>query len=168
MVALSPIQAAAMAAERRLQDDIWCGSLSCEAFDEGEVISDKFQDLVCKEKTAGNSRLCHDSCGHGLDPTSPKRSRESNNNSLFQSSNSHLESNFVDLTMDSEGKSRQSENSFSKSSCQPESSYVGLSGASSSRSMSNHDGKRNIEETATWECGVCTLLNPVSVYLFVS
>ncbi|KAK2640192.1 hypothetical protein Ddye_027987 [Dipteronia dyeriana] len=26
MVDLSPIQAAAMAAERRLQDDIWCGS----------------------------------------------------------------------------------------------------------------------------------------------
>eukprot|EP00262_Sarcandra_glabra_P002553 TRINITY_DN12942_c1_g1_i1.p1 TRINITY_DN12942_c1_g1~~TRINITY_DN12942_c1_g1_i1.p1 ORF type:complete len:320 (+),score=57.96 TRINITY_DN12942_c1_g1_i1:153-1112(+) len=28
MVALSPIQAAAMAAERRLQDDLWCGSKS--------------------------------------------------------------------------------------------------------------------------------------------
>ncbi|KAJ6417043.1 hypothetical protein OIU84_002856 [Salix udensis] len=30
MVALSPIQAAAMAAERRLQDEIWCGSLLAE------------------------------------------------------------------------------------------------------------------------------------------
>ena len=70
MVALSPIQAAAMADERRLQDDIWRGSLSCEASDDGEGISDKLQDFVCKEKTAGNSRLCHDSCGHGLDPTS--------------------------------------------------------------------------------------------------
>lgn len=168
MVALSPIQAAAMAAERRLQDDIWCGSLACEASDDGEDISDKLQDLVCKEKSAGSSRICHDSSGHGLDPTSRKRSRETNNNSLFQSSTNHLESNFVDLTMDSEEKSQQSENSFSKSSCQPESSYVGLSGASSSRSMSNHDGKHNIEETAMWECGVCTLLNPVSVYLFVS
>ncbi|XP_077238277.1 DNA-dependent metalloprotease WSS1-like [Tasmannia lanceolata] len=29
MSALSPIQAAAMAAERRLQDDLWCGSGSC-------------------------------------------------------------------------------------------------------------------------------------------
>lgn len=32
MDALSPIQAAAMAAERRLQDDIWCGFQSSEAY----------------------------------------------------------------------------------------------------------------------------------------
>lgn len=35
MAALSPIQAAAMAAERRLKDDIWCGSQSTDAFDDG-------------------------------------------------------------------------------------------------------------------------------------
>lgn len=30
MAALSPLQAAAMAAERRMQDDLWCGSVSQE------------------------------------------------------------------------------------------------------------------------------------------
>lgn len=166
MAALSPIQAAAMAAERRLQDDIWCGSSACGASDEGEGVSDK--DLVCEEIGAGSSRLCRDSSGPGVDSTSRKRSREFNNNSLFQTSNNHLESNFVDLTADFEGKSRGSENSLSKTNCHPESSFVGSSGASSTKSMPNHDAKCNTEETAMWECKVCTLLNSVSVCLFVS
>ncbi|KAH8494130.1 hypothetical protein H0E87_020767, partial [Populus deltoides] len=43
MAALSPIQAAAMAAERRLQDEIWCGSLLAETDEtsgDGETSSD--------------------------------------------------------------------------------------------------------------------------------
>lgn len=45
MVALSPIQAAAMAAERRLQDEIWCGSQSAEVFEQGESSNDVKENL---------------------------------------------------------------------------------------------------------------------------
>nr|XP_048323488.1 uncharacterized protein LOC107434516 isoform X3 [Ziziphus jujuba var. spinosa] len=163
MVGLSPIQAAAMAAERRLQDDIWCGSASCEASEDGEGSPDKLPDIRRTEQGAG-------ACD--LDPISRKRSHESNSNSSFQTSDSRLKSNFIDLSMDSsesiymqdpnmrsKGKSRVSENSSSKSNCHPESTFMSLSGPSSSKSTSNCDTHYTIE-TAQWECEVCTLLNP--------
>lgn len=101
MVALSPIQAAAMAAERRLQDDIWCGSQSCEASGDEESSSDILQDLVHMEKSAGGSGLDGVSRSRAADAAvSRKRSRESDQSSFGQSSNDHLESDFVDLSMD--------------------------------------------------------------------
>ncbi|KAB1203827.1 Mitochondrial import inner membrane translocase subunit TIM50 [Morella rubra] len=57
MVALSPIQAAAMAAERRLQDEIWCGSQSCETFGDEERSSDILQDLIYEEQSVGSSMI---------------------------------------------------------------------------------------------------------------
>lgn len=172
MVGLSPVQAAAMAAERRLQDDIWCGSASCEASEDGEGSSDKLHDIIHTEQSAGVL---------GLDSISRKRSRESNIDSSFQTSNSHLKSNFLDLSMDasesnsmldpnmrSQQQSRVSDNSFSKSNCRPESTFMGLSGPSSSESFCNNDTKHYTGETAQWECGVCTLLNPVSIYFYFS
>ncbi|EXB36081.1 DNA damage response protein WSS1 [Morus notabilis] len=131
MVALSPIQAAAMAAERRLQDDLWCGSVSGEAVDDGEGSIDKSHDLARREQGAGTSKLGYDSSVLASDSTSRKRIRESNKFSSVQSPNGHLGSNFVDL------------------SCEP-----------SSGSTFNFDTKHNIEESAMWECGTCTLLNP--------
>lgn len=95
MVALSPIQAAAMAAERRLQDDLWCGSASGEAVEDGEGDSDKPQDV------AGTSKIGCNSSVHASDSLSRKRSRELNNFSSAQSSNGHLGSNFVDLSGES-------------------------------------------------------------------
>ncbi|KAJ9182541.1 hypothetical protein P3X46_006525 [Hevea brasiliensis] len=56
MVALSPIQAAAMAAERRLQDEIWCGSQSAEVFEEGESSTDITEDLSNIGQIPGSSR----------------------------------------------------------------------------------------------------------------
>ncbi|KAF2288965.1 hypothetical protein GH714_023144 [Hevea brasiliensis] len=56
MVALSPIQAAAMAAERRLQDEIWCGSQSAEVFEEGESSNDVTKDLLDVGQSTGCSR----------------------------------------------------------------------------------------------------------------
>ncbi|KAL5548614.1 hypothetical protein UlMin_003845 [Ulmus minor] len=121
MAALSPIQAAAMAAERRLQDDIWCGSMSSEIFEDGER-SDKSRDLEDKESNGSV---------HASGPMSRKRNHESINVSSVQSPNCGLKSNVIDLT-----------------------------GGSSSTSVSNRDVKCNTEETAMWECGMCTLLNP--------
>ncbi|KAJ6292905.1 hypothetical protein OIU78_024978 [Salix suchowensis] len=51
MVALSPIQAAAMAAERRLQDEIWCGSLLAEIDETSE--SSRLQN--CRKRDASTS-----------------------------------------------------------------------------------------------------------------
>ncbi|KAA8527052.1 hypothetical protein F0562_008719 [Nyssa sinensis] len=83
MVALSPIQAAAMAAERRLQDDIWCGSDSCEIYGEGESSTDLLQKPVSTSVTAGNSRLCSGFDAHSSDARSRKRNHETNNSSLI-------------------------------------------------------------------------------------
>lgn len=138
MVALSPVQAAAMAAERRLQDEIWCGSASCEDAQEGETSSDLIQgqsagtsrlssgsppfvDLSIDASSLSESMLTHDE-------RSQKRSRESDKISISYSFYGRPESNFVDLTM----------------------------GASTSGSMLNY----NMEEPLMWECGTCTLLNP--------
>lgn len=72
MGALSPIQAAAMAAERRLKDDIWCGSQSAEVFEQGESsndvkenLSDVGQITECSRPDNG-SKLNHDTV-HNLE-----------------------------------------------------------------------------------------------------
>jgi hypothetical protein len=130
MAALSPIQAAAMAAERRFQDDIWCGSQSCEAAEDEESSSDILQDLVFMGQSAGGSGLDGGSSARAVDPVSRKRRRESDQNSFGQSSKDH---------------------------------------ASTSWSMLDRDNRSlNSEEPAMWECGKCTLLNPVSVSMLNS
>lgn len=171
MVALSPIQAAAMAAERRLQDDIWCGSQSWEASGVEESGSDILQDLVYQEQSGGSSSVDRDLSSHAVDALSRKR-----NQGLDQSSNGPLESNFVDLSMDAsksgsalghDTRSRKisckSDNtSSSQSNCQPE-SVVDLSSPSSESVLSRIttcDRTLNPEEPAMWQCGTCTLLNP--------
>ncbi|XP_030928706.1 uncharacterized protein LOC115954877 [Quercus lobata] len=179
MVSLSPIQAAAMAAERRLQDDIWCGSQSCEASGDEESSSDILQDLVHMEQSAGGSRLDGGSRTRAADAAvSRKRSRETDQSSFGQSSNDHVESNFVDLSMDAstsgsmldrDNRSKKrignSDNtSFSQSTCWPEPDFVDLSCPSSSGPVLSCDTMcdrtLNSEEPAMWECGTCTLLNP--------
>lgn len=90
MAALSPIQAAAMAAERRLQDEIWCGSLSAEASANGENSSDITEDLVYMEEMTECSRLYN----------GRKRGCESNKRTDFLSSSGLSESIFVDLSED--------------------------------------------------------------------
>lgn len=181
MVALSPIQAAAMAAERRLQDDIWCGSQSCEASGDEESSSDILQDLVHMEKSAGGSGLDGGSRSRAaVAAVSRKRSRESDQSSFGQSSKDHVESNFADLSMDAstsgsmldcDNRSKKrignSDNtSFSQSTCRPEPDFVDLSCPSSSEPVlgcdTMCDRTLNSEEPAMWECGTCTLLNPVS------
>ncbi|XP_062081258.1 uncharacterized protein LOC133786059 [Humulus lupulus] len=131
MVALSPVQAAAMAAERRLQDDIWCGSVSCDASECGESSSDKPEDLSHVKQTAGISKVHSTSSAYASNSISRKRSRESSNFSPAQPPNGHSQSNFIDL-----------------------------SGASPSGLNSDHDSEHNTQETTMWGCETCTLLNP--------
>ncbi|KAI8557498.1 hypothetical protein RHMOL_Rhmol04G0015300 [Rhododendron molle] len=169
MTALSPIQAAAMAAERRLQDDIWCGSQSCEESGEGESSSDITEKSVRMGISAGNSRLPSSFDTRASDAIPRKRSQDSNNGCP--------EYTVVDLTTDSsvpssmvkrdsvpQKRSRETrDKSFLESSNDhPKSTLVDLSlDASTSGSVFNNDETHNIEEFATWECVTCTLLNPI-------
>ncbi|KAK9269168.1 hypothetical protein L1049_000937 [Liquidambar formosana] len=171
MVALSPIQAAAMAAERRLHDDIWCGSQSCENAGEGESHSD-----ISQRQSAGSSGIYSGANAHALDAICQKKSCELESSSFFQSSGGHLDSNFVDLSEDasisgsvlnhdvkSRKRSRESDNSSFLQSfySHPESSVVDLSmDASTSGSVLNYNGTCNTEEPVMWECETCTLMNP--------
>lgn len=164
MVALTPIQAAAMAAERRLQDDIWCGSQSCENSEDGE--SHQNHGAQCAE----TSVTYNGSNVEVLNATSHKRNRDTYRSTSFESFNSPAESSFVDA---SKGVSvvgsvnkrdvksckticQSVEGSDSQSpSCRPECSLVDLTGCSTLSSET-----RNGEVPDMWECGACTLLNP--------
>ncbi|KAF5479052.1 hypothetical protein F2P56_005557 [Juglans regia] len=172
MVALSPIQAAAMAAERRLQDDIWCGSQSCEASGDEESSSDILQNLVNMEQMGGSSRLEGGKSAHSVDAISRKRSQESDRSLFYQSSNDHLESNLDASTpcsmLHHENISQKrickSDNtSFSQSTHRQESDFMDLPNPSSEPGHSHDtipDRTLNPEEPLMWECGTCTLLNP--------
>ncbi|KAF8414250.1 hypothetical protein HHK36_002250 [Tetracentron sinense] len=132
MVALSPIQAAAMAAERRLQDDIWCGSESCEVSDGGESISDLPQKIASRRQFAENSKHFDGTKTHASDEIPWKKSIESDNSSFFPSSNVAPQSSSVDLS----------------------------ARVSTSESLINHDATYNAKDSVNWECGTCTLFNP--------
>ncbi|XP_057472535.1 uncharacterized protein LOC130761092 [Actinidia eriantha] len=167
MVALSPIQAAAMAAERRLQDEIWCGSLSYDISGEGESDSDIAEKHVYVGHSAGNSRLQSGFDVQPSDTISRKRNQDSGNSSFSESSISRPESRFVDLTTATSSvpqkRSRQTDNkSLSQSlNSKPKSSFVDLStDASASESLPNSDATHSAEESSMWECVTCTLLNP--------
>ncbi|EEF39621.1 uncharacterized protein LOC8286855 [Ricinus communis] len=157
MIALSPIQAAAMAAERRLQDEIWCGSQSAEVSEDGENSTDIAEDLVDARQTARSSRP----------DNGRKRSRELSNTTDSQSFNGHLESNIVDLSTDvsTSGSIRDRGTNPKKrtwnlyKSASSDSAFINLIGGSSLGSIANHE-IHSSEELAMWECAACTLLNP--------
>ncbi|KAI4307884.1 hypothetical protein L6164_031013 [Bauhinia variegata] len=164
MGALTPVQAAAMAAERRLQDDIWCGSHSCEISGDEDVTCDSSEDHVHEGKNTENSRR-RETSSLNSDPVSQKRSRGSDPSSVFHSTTIPSESKLVDLTMDTTKFGSPSENQtryqgknpgFESVSRSQSSSMVGsaISGASSG-------GNRTLdfEQPEMWECLVCTLLN---------
>jgi hypothetical protein len=96
MKALSPGQAAAMAAERRLQDDLRCGSQSCDPSDHEDVNNGSSKNLINKQNNVGSSRPT-DNCNLAMDPTSRKRSRDKGSSLPVHSSSNPK---FVDLTMD--------------------------------------------------------------------
>ncbi|XP_007020541.2 PREDICTED: uncharacterized protein LOC18593311 isoform X1 [Theobroma cacao] len=165
MDALSPIQAAAMAAERRLQDDIWCGSHCSEVAGDEENSADTRQDHLDMEQRAESLRVKDVSSGHALGGNSGKRSLEPDKS--FQSMNDHLKSSFVDLTTDAPvlgsfincaARSPKSP----KRSCKSNNLIPTHSSSSASSSVPklNDDSSESQGITAMWECESCTLLNP--------
>ncbi|CAL0317348.1 unnamed protein product [Lupinus luteus] len=157
------VQAAAMAAERRLQDDVWCASQSCEPSDYEDVNYESAENLVHKGGNMGKSRLTNNS----IPPSeliSRKRCHVMDSSLLANSSSTPK---FVDLTMGSpkivdltgsQGRSFGIESiSHSHSGSQAGPSSANISG--SSRSLSGDERSLHSEEPAMWECLNCTLLN---------
>lgn len=99
MDALSPVQAAAMAAERRLQDDIWCGSQSFDTLDSGANSSDLSDNNVYGEHS--NGRSTHDSGRGAVDLVviSRKRSHETGSCPFSWPFSSHADACTMDLSM---------------------------------------------------------------------
>nr|XP_043621039.1 DNA-dependent metalloprotease WSS1 [Erigeron canadensis] len=131
MSSLTPGQAAAMAAERRLQDDIWCG----------------IQQLVEEEEeTVPQSSASSSVLGS-------KRSHQSND--------SHSELNFVDLTDVPSVSNAEATNNISvnKRSRQTECCIDLTTEDFASGSTSNEKTGRDTKSSG-WECMTCTLLNP--------
>lgn len=141
MAALSPIQAAAMAAERRLQDDLWCGSVSCGissavGSDSGVSGQPEFvgssKDFTVSKTDAKEVIILDDDSGFG----DSCNSKISSDNLLVRSLKDGSNSN----------------------------SKVGSSSASTLGLILNHSAQNNRKDKATWECSVCTLLNEVKLF----
>lgn len=156
MVALSPGQAAAMAAERRLRDNIWCGS---EFYDlSGE------DDCTTSLPESSNKGCCSEVSRtafgeHDKKEKSQKRRRESDDIYANQSDGREKKPSIIDLTKEaSENRSVRSSDKM-----HPSKDYGNdLSGeAPASSSLPNHD-LLNESVPGTWQCTTCTLLNPVS------
>lgn len=166
MCALSPVQAAAMAAERRLQDDIWCGSQSCELSSDEDADYNVAKDLEHKEEKVGCIRK-RDNSTLPLDPRSKKRRNESD-----PSFSAPSDFKYVDLTMDTtefgsisvhqiNSQRICSESEMiccSRSYTQGESSASDLS-IPSPKSLPDNRGTLHSEESGMWGCLMCTLLN---------
>ncbi|KAJ4881951.1 zinc ion binding [Raphanus sativus] len=143
---LTPIQAAAMAAERRFLDDIWCGSQSsAEALDEKE--NDCTEPVSVRETCTS------------LNARSVKRSSSCSNATTNSSSSHQWGSHVIDLTEEASFESR-----CTKRSCNPGDLCPSSSSSDEpliSSSLNGYSADQGIEETAMWECAECTLLNPL-------
>ncbi|XP_057430839.1 uncharacterized protein LOC130723732 [Lotus japonicus] len=146
MEALSPAQAAAMAAERRLQDNIWCGCEHSDHEDE-DVSYESAENIVHKRKIVGSTKLTNNST-LPWDQVSQKRSRSKD---LILPIHSSSASMFIDLTEDEQevGSITQHRN-------------FGLESVSDSQFNSQAGSSSHSEEPAMWECPMCTLLNMTS------
>ncbi|KAE8679158.1 Zinc ion binding isoform 2 [Hibiscus syriacus] len=146
--ALSPVQAAAMAAERRLQDDIWCGS-HCSEIAEDDGSADTLQDHLDTDQRAERSSVKDVSSGHPFGGNSHKRSHGQDK----------PKSNFVDLTISPvSGSAVNQDDKSLKRSCK--SNNLIPSSSSSFVPVLNDDSPEKQGETSMWECKSCTLLNP--------
>lgn len=166
MAALSPVQAAAMAAERRLQDDIWCGSGSCQELEDIENTPDLLQDAENMTESVECLRNIGSS-KHILDSVSRKRVCELDAGSTLQSSKKRQLPTFLDLTKDASTSSSVVDvTPKTQNRIDLENFLQTLSKdnpATPCSSLVDCCAKDNSEELHMWECEICTLLNPVSI-----
>lgn len=154
---LSPIQAAAMAAERRLLDDIWCGSQSIEALEDEENDSDTCREPVTIRKISTS-----------LTAKSGKRCSSSSNVSSCLPSSSHQQgSDVIDLTDEAASErctKRICNQGDQGPSCSKDEPNSGVMKSSATSSSTYRNANLSREGSAMWECAECTLLNPVSLF----
>uniref|UniRef100_A0A7N0U2Y2 Uncharacterized protein n=1 Tax=Kalanchoe fedtschenkoi TaxID=63787 RepID=A0A7N0U2Y2_KALFE len=157
MTALTPIQAAAMAAERRVQDDIWCGSHSLENVVEEE----------CSSKTRKSSvkeRDVHSSKNRPL-----KRSRDLNHQTSGSDAALGIKnlSNGLSISCSGKNQDRSAHRSVyaaaQTSECETDVTYTGTkvnkSATAPTCCPTTSQGKE-ATRFSLWECGLCTFLNP--------
>lgn len=144
MSALTPAQAAAMAAERRYQDDLWCG----------------LEEIVDEEEN-GNC------CGPQVNTVKNIKNSVTNTNSQKRthgSNNAHKESQIVDLEdAPLVSNSAVASDTLANKKGRQTGSFIDLT-CEASTSGSSSDQKTGCNSEAYgWECMMCTLLNPVSM-----
>lgn len=158
MSALTPVQAAAMAAERRLQDDIWCGLE--EVVEEEESSAGVPQEHQNIRNSASSSVL-----GADTNAKSQKRSCQETNGLPSQCCDGHSGPYFVDLTdvpsvsndISTNKRSRQTEKDANMPSPHDfEKSCIDLTGDASTSNQKTGCATKS----SGWECVMCTLLNP--------
>lgn len=161
MAALSPLQAAAMAAERRLQDNIWCGA---ESYDASEEKDEENNDEKPLEMVSGvgSSRSSGGSSAPVFQVLSQKRKHWSGGTPSSESHGGPLEPMVVDLTNSTSTlESTNHHHEVSKRIRQSDNSlHAPASNSAPSRCPSSTYGSHGTEESTMWECGTCTLLNP--------
>lgn len=181
MSALSPVQAAAMAAERRLQDEIWCASVSggfgaedmedpdpcgpaaASASSNASNGNNEHSGATASQEGAHNGGiinlidLSNDGKSTSLDVRVHSGAAASRKRSQNCDSTNLIDvSNNVDSTpVDVHGSKLYKRSSGSHAS----SSSLSIS-VSSSGLTTNHATGNKHSESAMWTCETCTLLNP--------
>ncbi|KAG9137189.1 hypothetical protein Leryth_012003 [Lithospermum erythrorhizon] len=158
MLALNPRQAAAMAAERRLLDNTWCGS---ESFDENDTTDQEPLAGCGKSKTSLelDERVLHES--------SLKRARVFRSNFTNRSSSScplDVEELFI-TSMSSQtgvGNGTQSTGKFSTWECS-KCTLLNPALAPVCELCSTHRPKDVDTKYNSWSCKICTLDNDVKL-----
>ncbi|KAL9230003.1 hypothetical protein vseg_005406 [Gypsophila vaccaria] len=166
MTSLSPVQAAAMAAERRLQDEIWCASSSNTGDAEEESNSDVFETISLGGPSVPSSSSCSGTCR--------KRSTGSSDGKLIDLTSDVVStSTSVHDAMPSKrprGTCTSSSSSFSKGHPEPKLSNHATTNKCGDDSfsrghpepkLSNHSATNKCGDVSvSWTCETCTLLNP--------
>ncbi|KAI3675809.1 hypothetical protein L1987_85405 [Smallanthus sonchifolius] len=147
MSALTSVQAAAMAAERRFQDDLWCG----------------LEEIVDEEENCKGGGP-HDNTTPNLKTSvtnakSQKRSHGSEDNG-------YSKSHFVDLTDDplvsnsAISNSAVASDTLANKKSRQTGSFIDLTSHASTSGSSSVQKTGCNTESYGWECMTCTLLNP--------
>ncbi|KAL7615493.1 DNA-dependent metalloprotease WSS1 [Lactuca sativa] len=161
MSALTPTQAAAMAAERRLQDDIWCGLEEIVEEEESRAQVQHAQNVTSSSSDKTNQKRGphSESCFVDLtsSPTSNKRSRHEFDD---------LERTCIDLTSSASASTGGCDNDIHESSSGWECMMCTLLNpvlAPVCELCGTHKPKSVEDKYKTWSCKFCTLENNVKL-----
>lgn len=162
MSALSPVQAAAMAAERRLQDEIWCASASRGLDVEEEGDSELSKTTLLGEQTAASSSAsAANNTSLSVGP-SRKRSQQSHDANLIDVTND-INLNTVGVCDARSSKKSRCLRTSSSSMSANDSSQPNRTSSSIESSKSGslkYTAVNERDDSAMWTCEACTLLNP--------